>query len=138
MNMVTDSALTARQLPDTVTPRINKVIEITARNWFDKSGGNTYYAAYVNVWDSAEYQGCSRFILPFGIGSESQGKYDGLRKLFKLGLIPSEREHELRAAGILVLFSASDRPKRDLPTVSSCERAGMPRVAPNVPVFIAN
>jgi len=138
MTTETHDAPTAQQLPDTATARINQVIEITARNWFDKSGGNTYYAAYVNVWNSAEYQGCERFILPFSIGSESQGKYDGLRQLFKLGLIPSEREHELRAAGILVLFNASDRPKRDLPTVSSCERAGMPRVAPNVPVFIAN
>ena len=123
---------------DTNAPRaFARVIEINARQWFDKVNGNSYFAAYVTVWNSPEYADNVTYILPFQYGYDSQAKYTALRELLNLGVISSEREHELRAAGVLVTFAKSDRPKRDLPTVKSCEAANMPRVAPDVPVFIA-
>ena len=116
---------------------LDKVIEIKSREWFDKSGGNTYFAAYVRVWSTPNYLDSVQYILPFQIGYDSQAKFTALRELYKLGVIASEREHELNAAGILVTFTASDRPKRDLPTVDSCRKSGMPQAAPNVAVFVA-
>ena len=116
---------------------INKVIEISSREWFDRSGGNTYFAAYVTVWTSTEFADAVRYVLPFQYGHDSQAKFTALRELLKLGVIDTEREHELRAAGVLVTFAKSDRPKRDLPTVSFCQKMGMPQAAPNVAVFIA-
>ena len=116
---------------------IAKVVEISSREWFDKSGGNSYFAAYVTVWTSTEYADSVRYVLPFQYGHDSQAKFTALHELFNLGVIPSEREHELRAAGVLVTFAKSERPKRDLPTVSFCHKMGMPQAAPDVPVFIA-
>jgi len=121
----------------TASRGIAQLIEISSREWFDRSGGNSYFAAFVTVWTSPEYADAVQYVLPFQYGHDSQAKFTALRELFNLGVIPSEREHELRAAGVLVTFAKSERPKRDLPTVKSCEAAKMPRVAPDVPVFIS-
>jgi hypothetical protein len=117
---------------------LNKVIEIQSREWFDRSGGNTYFSASVRLWDGANFADSVAYQLPLQYGHDSAARFTALGELAKLGVIPSAREHELRDAGILVIFTKSTRPKRDLMTVKNCEDLGMPRVAPNVPMFIAS
>jgi hypothetical protein len=59
-----------------------KSIFIEAREWFDKTYGNSYFAGRVEV--DGKLVAC----LPFQYGYESAYEYAALEELKKLGLVP--------------------------------------------------
>jgi hypothetical protein len=73
-------------------------IFIEAREWFDKTYGNSYFAGRV------ELDGELIAWLPFQYGYGDQYRHEALRELQKLNLVPAEARNlwELKAAGFAV------------------------------------
>jgi hypothetical protein len=84
-------------------------IFIEAREWFDKSGGNSYFAGRVEV------DGKLVAFLPFQYGYESAYEYAALEELKKLGLVPETTRSlwELTLAGFVIYKVKYESTKRD-------------------------
>jgi len=67
--------------------KINRSLFIEGREWFDKSGGNSYFSA--RIW----VDGGQVAILPFQYGYGEQYLFEAQRKLIKLGYLPEEVEN---------------------------------------------
>ena len=67
--------------------KINRSLFIEGREWFDKSGGNSYFSA--RIW----VDGGQVAILPFQYGYGEQYLFEAQRKLIKLGYLPEEIEN---------------------------------------------
>ena len=63
---------------------LNRSIFVEARQWFDKSGGNSYFSA--RVW----VDGVAVAVLPFQYGYESQYQYSAVSALVGLGVLPED------------------------------------------------
>lgn len=75
-------------------------IDINAKQWFDKINGNSYFSGSVSVnYGTPDAQ---TFELPFQYGYGDSYIYAGIKKLNELGLISTERTHELRESGVIV------------------------------------
>jgi len=79
-----------------------KVIEIAAREWFDKVNGNSYWSAHVTVTDSPQALGIT-YVFTFTYGYGDHSTHTVLDSLAKFGEIPSTRYQNLRDAGIMVI-----------------------------------
>ena len=84
-------------------------IFIEAREWFDKSGGNSYFAGRIEV------DGGLVAYLPFQYGYESAYEYAALEELKKLGLVPETTRNlwNLKSEGVAVYSVKYESTKRD-------------------------
>jgi hypothetical protein len=84
-------------------------IFIEAREWFDKSGGNSYFSARISV--DGEIVG----YLPFQYGYESQYEYEATKWLLANGYITERIEPlwRLRESGVSVYKVKYPATKRD-------------------------
>jgi hypothetical protein len=91
---------------------IKKSIFVEAREWFDKSGGNSYYSA--QVWIDGEHI----FTTGLTYGYDSAYEYNVAAELAQLGYLPEEYNGKsIRRAkdlGIDVYTVIYDAPKRNL------------------------
>jgi hypothetical protein len=67
-----------------VEKKINRSLFIEGREWFDKSGGNSYFSA--RLW----VDGGQVAILTFQYGYGDQYLYEAQRKLSELGYLPEQ------------------------------------------------
>lgn len=67
--------------------KLDRSIFVEARQWFDKSGGNSYFSA--RVW----VDGVAVAVLPFQYGYESQYQYSAVSALVGLGILPDDFEN---------------------------------------------
>lgn len=73
-----------------------KTIDITAKEWFDKSAGNSYFSAVVVInW---QLPGETTFKLPFQYGYGDHYKDMVMRELLKRGIIPAHDQDAQRIA----------------------------------------
>ena len=84
-------------------------IFIEAREWFDKSGGNSYFAGRVQL------DGEIVAYLPFQYGYETAYQYAALEELKKLGLVPAETRNlwNLKESGFTVYAVKYESTMRD-------------------------
>lgn len=67
--------------------KITRSLFVEGREWFDKSGGNSYFSA--RIW----VDGGQVAILTFQYGYGDQYLYEAGRKLVELGYLPQESEN---------------------------------------------
>ena len=84
-------------------------IFIEAREWFDKSGGNSYFSGRVNV------NGELVAFIPFQYGYGSQYEYRALDELKRLGVVPEETRAlwDLRGRGFAIYQVKYESKKAD-------------------------
>lgn len=69
-----------------------KTIDIQAKEWFDKSAGNSYFSARVTLnygMDNAE-----QIVLPFQYGYGEHYQHMAFKKLAELGFVKPESDHQ--------------------------------------------
>ena len=85
-------------------------IFIESREWFDKSGGNSYFSSRVSV--------DGQFLYASGMtyGYETQHIHEALTELYKRGIITADLStpYKVRQAGIALYVVKYDTPKREL------------------------
>lgn len=86
-----------------------KSIFVEAREWFDKTGGNSYFAGRVEI------DGELVAHMPFQYGYDDQYRYEALRELQKLNLVPAEARNlwDLKAYGFTVYSVKYESKKAD-------------------------
>jgi hypothetical protein len=67
-----------------------KTIDIQAKEWFDKTYGNSYFAAKVTI--NFGMKGAETFTIPFQYGYGNHYEYIAFKELQKLGYIPEQKE----------------------------------------------
>ena len=79
------SALAVERVTEALNKKsIKRSLFIEAREWFDKSGGNSYFSA--RIWVDGQIVA----LLPFQYGYGSQNEYEAQKKLLELGYLPQE------------------------------------------------
>jgi hypothetical protein len=76
---------------------------VEAKEWFDKTGGNSYFAARIEI-DGKEVAR-----LPFQYGYESFYQYEALKRLQAMGLVSQEARSlwDLKAQGLTIYTTKS-------------------------------
>jgi len=96
----------------TTTHKAKRSIYVEAREWFDSTGGNSYYSA--RVWVDGKHA----FTTGLSYGYDNQNEYDVTDKLIELGYLPdSLAGRSVRWAkdlGLNVYTVKYDARKRDL------------------------
>jgi len=77
-----------------------KTIDILAKEWFDKTYGNSYFAGKVTVNFCMEDE--QTFVMPFQYGYGDFYRDAALELLKKNGLINTKSTYELREQGVII------------------------------------
>lgn len=85
-------------------------IFIESREWFDKSGANSYFSSRVSVNGAYVYASGMTY------GYETQHIHEAINELIKRGYLPEHLNsvYRIREAGIALYFVKYDTAKRDL------------------------
>ncbi len=76
------------------TKRLPKTIDITAKEWFDKAAGNSYFSARIVVNHRMKSE--KTFTIPFQYGYGDQYQFESMKELVKKGVLPeAEKIFEL-------------------------------------------
>lgn len=90
-----------------------KTIDVQAKEWFDKTNGNSYFAARVTVDFGMDSE--QSFVLPFQYGYEDAYIFEALSQLKQKGLLDRISLNSLREAGIITRYNIQRNClKRDL------------------------
>ena len=97
--------------------KIKRSVNIDVREWFDKTGGNSYFSALITIDGKAE------FVLPLQYGYGDYSKWLAVRELFKRGYIAQELESLgfialVQTLGIDIYWHKSEAKKKDMFKVS--------------------
>ncbi len=96
----------------TVTTTNPASLFVEARQWLDKSGGNSYFSARIRSGNNTVA------FLPFQYGYESQYQYEALKVLRELGLVSVPDSvtalWQLRDYGVTVYSVIYDAKKADV------------------------
>lgn len=77
-----------------------KTIDIQAKEWFDKTYGNSYFAGEVTI--NYGIEGQRSYIMPFQYGYGDSYKNRAMQVLEENGEIDTDREYILRDRGIVI------------------------------------
>jgi hypothetical protein len=77
-----------------------KTIDINAKQWKDKSNGNSYFCSTITVNFGLKNE--ETFFIPFQYGYDSQYIYESLNLLKKMGYINTLSEYNLSQNGIIL------------------------------------
>lgn len=98
-----------KDLKQFVSPHIRSVF-VEARQWVDKSGGNSYFSARIFI------NGKVAMVLPFQYGYETQYRFEALRALNRAGFVSEQITSlwQLREAGVDLYDTIYEAKKRDV------------------------
>jgi hypothetical protein len=85
-------------------------IFIESREWFDKSGGNSYFSSRVSIDGAYVYASGMTY------GYDTQHIHEAIAELIRRGYLSEDLTsvYKIREAGIALYFVKYDTPKRDL------------------------
>ena len=90
---------------------LNKSVFVEARQWVDKTYGNSYFAG--RIWVNGELVAK----MPFQYGYESQYQYEAMKTLVDLGVAPADLANRplwyLKDLGYAVYSTISEAKKAD-------------------------
>lgn len=90
-------------MTNTTTKTEVKTIDVNAKEWFDKVNGNSYFAANITVNYGMLDE--KNIVLPFQYGYGDSYRWEAIKKLNELDIIPFKEPYDLRESGIIVRYN---------------------------------
>lgn len=91
-----------------------KTLDISAREWFDRINGNSYFSGQIVVDFGLDTE--KRFFMPFQYGYGDYFLWEALTTLKKENILPEYvvTPHQLQDAGVIINYNKQKALKREL------------------------